>query len=190
MAPAMASVLTPAVLSLAELHAARLDGELFIVDECFSPVDEVETVWLRSAALRLRAGTRMIAELTTAVWLYGIRSSPPVVHTMCVPRSERIKVSPSPRYALREVTHVAGDVVEFAGLRVTAPQRTLFDLAMSAGAEPRTDGVGILSRWPELAEACASRIVGARNLPGKVEALRRIDRWAGRVDSVADASPR
>ena len=74
----MASVLSPGPLPLAQLHAARLDGELFTVDERFSPVDEVETAWLRARALRSVAGSRMIAELDSAMWVHGLLALPPV----------------------------------------------------------------------------------------------------------------
>jgi hypothetical protein len=176
----MASVLRSDVLSLAELHAARLDGELFSVDEYFSPVDEVETLWLRAEALRLAAGTRMIAELATAAWLHGARAMPPTLHTMCVPRSDRMKVPPAPRYVVREVTHTTADIATVRGLRVTVPARTLFDLALTRTRGADDDARGILERWPGLAAECTERITLARNLPGKVAALRRLESWAAR----------
>lgn len=173
----MASVLDPVVLPLAELHAARLDGELFAVDECFSPVDEVESLWLRAEALRRSAGTRMMAELSTATWLFGVRAAAPRVHTMCVPRSDRIKVPLTPRYVVREVTHDPDDVARVCGIGVTVPARTLFDLALTKTEGRDDDALGVLVRWPELAEGCARRIEAARNLPGKIDALRSVGRW-------------
>jgi hypothetical protein len=188
-AHAMASVLGPGSLSLAELYAARLDGELFSVDERFSPVDEADTAWLRATALRSVTGTRMIAEVDSALWIHGLRALPPAVHTMCVARSDRIKFPPSRRFVLREVTHSPGDVAEVAGLRVTVPARILYDLAFAE--QPGTPGsaLALLARWPELCDTCARRIADAPNLPGKGMALRRLAEWNAGADAVPQAQP-
>lgn len=184
MAHAMASVLGPGPLSVAELHAARLDGELYALDERFSPVDEVDTSWQRATALRSVAGSRMVAELRSALWIHGLRAFPPSVHTMCVGRSERVKFRPSPRFAVREMGHVPGDTVEIAGLLVTVPARILYDLAFLDGEREAADAGRILDRWPQLARSCIGRIRDARNLPGKGAALRRLAGW--RRDSGID----
>jgi hypothetical protein len=178
----MASVLGPGTLSVAELHAARLDGELYAVDERFSPVDEAETAWLRAAAMRSLAGTRMIAELDSALWIHGLLAHPPAVHTVCVARSDRIKFPPSRRFVLREVTHAAGDTTEIAGLRVTVPGRVLYDLAFAEAADAARHANGLIVRWPQLADACARRIADAPNLPGKGVALRRLALWIAAAD--------
>jgi hypothetical protein len=173
----MASVLGPGRLSVAELHAARLDGELYGLDERFSPVDEPDTSWHRATALRSVAGTRMIAELYSALWIHGLAALPPAVHTMCVGRSERVKFGPSPRFTVREMGHVAGDTVEIAGLLVTVPARILYDLAFVDEERASADARRILDRWPQLAPQCSVRIRDARNLPGKGAALRRLAEW-------------
>lgn len=173
----MPSLLGPGVLSLAELHAARLDGELYGLDELFAPVDEADTAWRRAAALRCMTGTRMIAELRSAMWIHGLRPFPPAVHTVCVGRSERVKFAPSPRVVVREMTHVGGDTVEIAGLRVTVPERIVYDLAFLGDAVAADDAVRIIAASPWLADRCARRIRDARNLPGKGRALRRLAEW-------------
>jgi hypothetical protein len=182
MARAMASVLGPGTLSVAELHAARLDGELYAVDERFSPIDEAETAWLRATAMRSLAGTRMIAELDSALWIHGLLAHPPAVHTVCVARSDRIKFPPSRRFVLREVTHSAGDTTEIAGLWVTVPGRILYDLAFAETAGAARRAGSLLIRWPQLADACTRRIADAPNLPGKGAALRRLALWAVAAD--------
>ena len=187
MTHAMASVLGPGALALAELYAARLDGELFSIDERFSPVDEADTIWLRATALRSIAGIRMIAELDSALWVHGLLAFPPRVHTMCVARSDRVKFPPSPRFSLREVTHAAGDTAEIAGLGVTVPARILHDLAFREQRGTAEAARRILARWPQLAESCSRRIADAPNLPGKGLALHRIATWSS---SVGDVDPR
>lgn len=174
----MASVLGPGSLAIAELHAARLDGELFCIDERFSPVDEADTNWLRATALRSLVGKRLVAELDSALWIHGLSPAPPPVHTMCVLRSDRVKFAPSPRFTLREITHAPGDTVMIAGLAVTVPARVLYDLAFIERSDPRA-AHRILSRWPSLAAECARRVRAAQNLPGKCLALERLAAWAG-----------
>jgi hypothetical protein len=162
---------------------------LFSVDERFSPVDEADTAWLRATALRSIAGTRMIAEVDSALWIDGLSPLPPAVHTMCVARSDRIKFPPSRRFVLREVTHAPGDVVEVAGLRVTVPARILYDLAFAERPGATGSALALLARWPELCDSCARRVADAPNLPGKGMALRRLAEWKADADAVSQPQP-
>src|SRR6185437_8149276 len=159
MARPMTSVLRPGgVLAVAELNAARLDGELFTVDELFAPVDEVDDTRLRATAMLQLIGTRMIAELDSALWIHGIRALPPTMHRVCVSRTDRLKFAPSPRFVVREVTHRPHDVERIGELRVTAPPRILFDLSVVGGDEAIRDAVALIGRWPGLAAECVERI--------------------------------
>ena len=180
MAQAMASVLHgDGVLGVAELTAARLDGEVFRVDEAFAPVDEVEGPALRGAALRGLTGTRLIAELDSALWILGVRPGVPALHRVCVTRCDRMKFAPSPRFVVREVTLSADDVSEVGGMRVTVPARILFDLALAGGPRAEEDAAVLLARWPSCLDDCAGRLGNVRNLPGKNAALARLASWAG-----------
>lgn len=174
----MASVLRPGgVLAVAELNAARLDGELFAVDEAFAPVDEVDDTRLRATALLELIGTRLIAELDSALWIHGIRTLPPPLHRVCVSRSDRLKFAPSPRFVVREVTHSPHDVERVGELRVTAPARILFDLSVLGGDQTPRDAAALIERWPQLATECVARVEEAPNLPGKIAALARLREW-------------
>jgi len=165
------------VLAVAELNAARLDGELFAVDEAFAPVDEVDDTRLRAAALLELIGTRLIAELDSALWIHGIRTLPPALHRVCVSRSDRLKFAPSPRFVMREVTHSRYDVERVGELRVTAPARILFDLSVLGGDQTSRDAAALIERWPHLAAECVARVEEAPNLPGKIAALARLRGW-------------
>ena len=188
MARAMASLLSRQDLGLAELHAARLDGELFAVDERFAPLDEVDSPHLRASALRQLGGDRLIAELGSALWIRGLRSQAPRVHRVCVPREDRMKFPPSARFVVREITHRPGDAERIAGMLVCVPSRILYDLALVGGAEAAMDARLLLSTHPELGAECAARLRGAYNLPGKRDALARLVSWTeaeGRQQSSA-----
>ena len=51
MTPILPPVLGALDLPAPELHAARLDGEVFALDECFCPIDEIEQSIHRARAL-------------------------------------------------------------------------------------------------------------------------------------------
>ncbi|MHA7986568.1 type IV toxin-antitoxin system AbiEi family antitoxin [Rathayibacter sp. CAU 1779] len=183
MSNAMAAVLGPGVLPLAELCAARLDGELFAIDERFAPVDEPDGVWLRAAALRALVGGRFIAELDSALWVHGLHPSPPPMHTMCVTRADRIKFAPSPRVAVREIAHAPGDLEVIAGLRVTTTSRVLFDLAFMEGRDASAEAMRLLAAHPELMSACLGRVADSPKVPGKTAAMARLIEWKRSVDA-------
>ncbi|GAB3387924.1 hypothetical protein GCM10027568_08330 [Humibacter soli] len=165
------------MLAVAELNAARLDGELYAIDEAFAPVDEVDDARLRAAALLELIGTRLIAELDSALWIHGILSLPPALHRVCVSRSDRLKFAPSPRFVVREVTHGPYDIEGVGELRVTTPARILFDLSVLGGDEAARHAAALIQRWPHLAAECVERIDEAPNLPGKIAALARLREW-------------
>jgi hypothetical protein len=84
----LSPVLVVADLPLAELHAARLDGEVYPLDHGFAPIDASPTRETRGAALAARAHPRLIAEQHTAAWVWGGLIDPPAHHEFCA-RIER-----------------------------------------------------------------------------------------------------
>jgi hypothetical protein len=170
-------VLSRSDLPEAELCAARLDGELYRIDECFSPIDEVESPITRANALSSITPARFIAEQRTAAWLYGALGFPPAVHQFCVAARARAKPPHGRRMTVREVEIDDPEIQAFGGIRVTTPLRTAVDLARFSrlfGTEERQivtallaiDGVGF--------DECRVAVNLRRNLPGKRLALRRI----------------
>jgi hypothetical protein len=176
MAPSLRSVLDSRDLGSAELHAARLDGEVFAVDECFAPVDEVEGPWLRASALALEFGTRWVVEAESAMWVLGLGEEPPRIHRLGTGRTERAKFAPSSRCVVREVRYRADDLQVVAGVRVTVAARILYDLALR-GDECRRDAEAVLSLFDGIGEQCRQRIAESPNLPGKGGALARLALW-------------
>lgn len=127
--PSLAPILTSRDLPQAELSAARLDGELFAVDECFAPVDEVETPWLRARALAAQFGDRVVVG-GSALWVHGAVVSPPGLHDGLQRRLTSVR-----RYG-RVVVHEgampACDVRTIGGVRVSTEIRTAVDHARRA----------------------------------------------------------
>lgn len=170
------SVLTTGDLPLAELHAARLDGELFALAAGFCPVDEIEQARHRAMAVRAGRGARLIAELGTAAWVWGAADLVPPVLEFCVRLDARSRHAPTPLMAVREVVLDPDDIVD-VGAPVTSPLRTAVDLArfrpvlhpVDADAIRRLADVGGFGRAD--AEALLDR---RRNLPAKRRARERL----------------
>ena len=66
-------------LPLAELCAARLDGELVAIDDGWTPLDEPDLPALRAAVTALRAPRSLVIERMSAAWVHGALAAPPPV---------------------------------------------------------------------------------------------------------------
>lgn len=166
-------VLTPDDLPAPELYAARLDGVLFRVGGCFSPVDEIEQPRHRAAAVHAGRSSRLIAEQLSAAWVWGALDTPPQQHQFCVATEARVSHDPAPWVSLREVVIAADEIVDFDGALVTSPTRTLVDLArFGSQFDPRVV-LRLVSAGASLADARAA-VGGRRNLPNKHLALDRL----------------
>ena len=174
----------------AELHAAKLDGELYPVDRCFSPVDEIDGLRNRAMALSLTVPARLIAEQRTAAWIYGALNRPPRQHQFCADISARVRPPALVAITVREVVIDASDLVEVAGLLVTTPLRTVVDLARASVNFTNDDlrAVSDLMRIGRFGvEECRAVLDRRRNLPHKRLALERIDEAVRRVIPVPHA---
>ncbi|TFC97023.1 MULTISPECIES: hypothetical protein [Cryobacterium] len=185
------SVLSSLDLPLAELCSARLDGELFTLGDFWCPVDEVDDSMRRArAAGMLPASPRAIAERMTAAWIYGLASEPRR-HQFCVQVSARMKLVPSPRLHIREISCPADQLQTISGLRVTLPLRTAVDLAR--WPDDPADVSTVPDRIPLIAAlvrygghtsvAPARDLFSAPNLPFKAQALARLDEVQRYLDS-------
>ena len=182
----------PAVLShhdlpQAELNAALLDGEVYAVDECFSPIDEIDQRSHRALALasllpeRLLPEPllpeRLIAEQRTAAWVLGALARPPFHHQFCAAIDARVRPSGMIRVTVREVVIDETDLLECAGLRVTTPLRTVVDLARfspSFGDEEVRLVKNLMSLGGFGVEECKAMLDRRQNLPAKRLAHQRI----------------
>lgn len=170
----LASILTTDDLPLSELHALRLDGELFAIDEAFAPVDQPDSVSQRAKALEHLCSGRLIAEQRTAAWVWGACDTAPTQLDLCASIGARARVSDSGRIALREVVIDDSEVATIGGLRVTTPLRTVIDLLRF---QPRFEGELIqrlLVAGGLSAEDCHSYLEARNNLPRKKLAAARL----------------
>jgi hypothetical protein len=181
----LAPVLHSGDLPLAELCAARLDGELVGLDAAFVPVDTAVGPGERAAAVGRLWPPRLIAEQCTAAWIWGARLLPPPRHQLCASLDRRARPPEPERSVLREVVIDADEIVVAGGVPVTAPLRTLVDLArfsplFDSDARSTIANLAVIGRIT--IDDCRAALDRRRNLPAKRLA------WA-RIREVLEARP-
>jgi hypothetical protein len=116
-------------LSLAELTAARLDGDVVELGDAYIPADAVETQALRAGSLAPMLGDTLAASHLTAAWVYGALPDPPARHTVQRAVTRRLNRAPNRRLVYRDLSINGADLERIGGVLVTARGRTLADLA-------------------------------------------------------------
>lgn len=174
-------VLTPAVLSVAELSALRLDGEAFPLGDSLIVADAPVTAWHRAMALAALVGPKLVVERESALWVHGHLLVAPAVHTVCLRRDRRTRVGTPRRLIVRETNVLESELVRIAGIAVTTPARTLVDLALHPES-PRTEVLEAVARLVATQPGAHAEAVvladAAHYTPGRIEALRRLAAWA------------
>lgn len=186
------AVLFHSDLPEAELHAAKLDGELYPVDQCFSPIDEIDGCGGRARALSLTMPARLIAEQRTAAWIYGALIRPPRQHQFCVDIAARVRPVALVAITVREVVIEESDLLDFEGLLVTSPLRTVVDLARNSldFDDEELRAVSDLMRIGRFGAAeCRTVLDRRRNLPNKRLAIERIAEAVHRAQIVRAGQP-
>jgi hypothetical protein len=171
-------------LPLAELCAARIDGELVAIDDGWAPVDEPDLPSFRAAVVALRVPRSLIIERRSAAWVHGALDLPPAVAQFCVPHAERVAAISDRRTQVREVMLGEGDVVDYRGVRCTSAVRTAFDLLRDATSTD-DDAIAIVARFvaerPAVIEAVRTRLDASRRMPHRALAVQRLDGAAARA---------
>ncbi|WP_127793574.1 hypothetical protein [Agromyces sp. LHK192] len=170
------SVLGPADLPLAELCAARLDGEVMGFLGGFVPIDEPDLPSLRAQALALDAEPDLIIDRASAAWVHGAVEVPPARTTFCIDATARTTARLD-RGRVREVRLAAEDVVGFGRARCTSRARTAYDLVRDPAIDDRTVVATVAAlvtgRTRMLADLHA-RLDAAHRLPHKQLAFGRL----------------
>ncbi|GGF23578.1 hypothetical protein [Subtercola lobariae] len=167
----------PSLLSIAELSAARLDGELFDVSDDYASVAEPETIQLRARSLASWVPPQAAVERHSALWVYGVLARPPTPLQLCLGAHSTLRIATTRRYIVREVALLVGDVRTFADVQVTSPLRTAVDLSRTSDVfdQHLIRQLAELIRPERLTIADFERRLSAsRNLPHKKLALARL----------------
>lgn len=174
------AVLTRLDFPVAELSALRLDGDAFALDEAVIAVDEPEIAENRARALAGVLDERMVAELDTALWVYGCLDEAPRLHTASIGKLARGRVVSTVRVKVRETTVAEDQLTQLGGIRVTSRPRTLIDVALLDGVcASRLGAARRLAGFPVVVAGAVTIGVHLGHTPGKLRALERIRRWAG-----------
>jgi len=170
----LSPVLTASELPLAELYAARLDGELVRLGECFTPIDQPHDRYTRAASIARELPDRLIAERLSAAWIWGALPYPPARHELCASLGARARASNPRRVSVREVAISPDEIVVIAGQRLTSPVRTLVDLARFS-TEIDAEVLRALARVGAVTLGdCRAALDRRRNLPNKRRGWQRI----------------
>ena len=170
-------VLSPVDLPAPELYAARLDGDVFRLGDCFAPVDEVEQPSHRAAATHAGLSDRLIAEQLSAAWVWGALDAAPHHRQFCVATGARVSHSPARWMTLREVVIDSEEIVDLRGNAVTSPLRTVIDLVRFSDSFGTAEAQAVrrLVSGAGASLAAASHAIHIRrNLPNKRRALARL----------------
>ena len=173
----LSAVLTALDLPLAELSAARLDGELFAIDEAYSPIDVPDGPTERARSIAPYCQGRLMAEQNSAAWIWGARANPPTFHELCASLGARGRPAFPLRTLVREVVIDEIEFVVLGDVPVTTPLRTIVDLVRfteSFDAEAAAT-VSKLIRLGRLTIAeCLIELDRRHNLPNKKRAKVRL----------------
>jgi hypothetical protein len=171
------TVLTTLDLPAPELGGMRLDGEVYPLAEGWCSIDVLETPAHRARAVRGQRSERLIAELGTAAWVWGVTPSLPRLVEFCVDLGARARLRISPLVRVRELVLDDGDRVDLVGGAVTSRVRTAVDLARfreELGDDDARSIVGLASDGGFGLAECRELMDRRRNLPEKRRALARL----------------
>lgn len=175
--PTLAPVLSPDDLSWVELQAARLDGDVYELAGSYCLIGELESPQHRAEAVLGTRSARLIAELTTAAWIWGACAEP--AHpSFAVTPDARTRLVADPRATVREIVYADDDVAQVGTARVTTPLRTALDLVRMPGFD-----AGVAATVARLAAIGGFDLAAARadlanrsGIPAKQTADERLQR--------------
>jgi len=157
-------------LSLPELAAARLDGDVVELGEAYAPADLVETSVLRASSLTsLIAGMHDVAFAgMSAAWIHGAGDSAPEPHELQSAAGRRLRAPATRRIIVHDPVLDPADVQHLGGVAVTTPERTLIDLLRWPATLPeRHDWARLLVLAdPSLVPRVAARLAEMHHGPG------------------------
>jgi hypothetical protein len=181
-------------LPTAELRAARIDGEVYALDDWFAPVDVPDSAFMRAEALADLVPPRMIVERSSALWIHGAHARAPFRHQLCIEVASRTTRHLSPRFEVRELRLDPIDIVDVGPLRVTSHLRTVIDLLGTSDLFTEADildVLAILGLGGLDVGACRERVRAQPRFPGARRALARlrlVESRARRVPGCRDSS--
>ncbi|MEJ6554272.1 SAM-dependent methyltransferase [Microbacterium esteraromaticum] len=168
-------------LTLPELTAARLDGDVVEVGEGYMPADTVEGVGARALSLSPLVPAGAAVSGVSAAWVHGAGDAPPAVHHVSRISVSRQRVMVSARVVHHERLLEADEVQSIAGVWVQTLLATAVSLLFSSArrAEDEVWLQALIGLVPGLAEAVRAQVMPLGRRPGAHHARRMLDGRAG-----------
>lgn len=173
-------------LSLAELTAARLDGDVVELGEAYIPADAVETRSLRAGSLTGVLGDTLAATHLSAAWIHGAIPDPPAKHSVQRAVQRRLSRDPARHLVYRDLMVDRRDLATIGGVFVTTTIRTLVDVSRVDDERHERAARALVDMDEDLADRAIERL-NAGSLPHKRRALallRRVIQEKTRQDDV------
>ena len=170
-------------LTLSELSAARLDGDVIEVGEGYMPCDTVEGAGARAVSLSplMPAGTALSG--VSAAWVHGAGDRPPAVHHVARISRSRQRVALSARVVHHERLLPADEVQAISGIWVQTPVAAAVTLLFGS-ARSRQDATwlrALADVSPGLIDEVRSRVLPLSRRPGTRHAKRMLEAWPVRT---------
>jgi hypothetical protein len=169
----LSPVLADADLSPVELQAARLDGEVYGLAGAYCLIGELEAPRHRAHAVLGARSSRLIAELGTAAWIWGVAAHPDRLEFAVTPDA-RARFAPGQHIAVREIVYDPGDVTSLDGCRVTTPLRTALDLVRTDGPFDVLAVAGLAAVGDLSLDDCLAALDRRTGIPMKQRARDRL----------------
>ncbi len=170
-------------LTMAELTAARIDGDVFEIGEGYIPADLVEARSTRASSVACLIPVDTAASGPTAAWIHGAGDSPPAIHHVRRAVERRIRSNRQARVVLHDTSVPSTELEVLGGVLVMTPTRTMVDLALGVHRdESLVRWLVLLAETDEtLLDAAIDHIDGLARVPGTRAARAALVRTRGRI---------
>lgn len=179
-------------LSLAELAAARLDGDVIEIGEGYMPMDTVEGADARATGVAGIIPANTAACGPTAAWIHGAGDSPPALHHVRRTSSTRLRSATTARVMYHERRAAPDSVQTIAGVSVIAVLPTamelLFDAALAHTGSPWLRALLLVQ--PGLLRDLRACLEHTPRRPGRRGAVRLVDQLEATSPSTGQSSLR
>lgn len=167
-------------LTLPELSAARLDGDVIEVGEGYMPTDTIEGVGARALSLSPLVPSGTAISGVSAAWVHGAGDTPPGVHHVSRISRSRQRIVISSRVVHHERRLAADEIQEIVGVWVQTPLATAVSLLFSSSrsAEDAIWLQALIAFSPGLADAVRAHVLPLGRRPGANHAKRMLEGWA------------
>ena len=165
-------------LALPELAAARLDGTVVEVGEGYIPADLIEGPDVRAASLVSLLPRDTAIAGPSAAWVHGAGDRPPARLHVRRAVDRRVRLQSGSRLVFHDTAVPASDLVSLDGVAVTAPARTMTDLALGLHRDPTLlDWTrGLAAAVPGTVDDAIVRLASSSRVPGARRALSTLER--------------